>query len=390
MLASTGTNGKTSTAWWAAQALSQLGRRCAVIGTLGSGEPGANLTDTGLTTPDAVQLAKLLRGFVDAGFGACALEASSIGIDEQRLNGTRIDVALYTNLSLDHLDYHGSMQAYWLAKRRLFAWPGLRAAVVNVDDAHGAALAVELHGGAVQLWTCSLREGARLVARDIGYHDGGLGFSVHEGPEAADVRSRLIGAFNVSNLLLVIGALRALDVPLATAAQVLARLDPVPGRMQRVACGSDAAPEVVVDYAHTPDALDKALQALRPFAAARGGRLWCVFGCGGNRDSGKRAPMGEIAARLADRVVLTSDNPRHEDPLHILAQIRSGAAGAHVHTLADRREAIAHAVREAAAEDVVLLAGKGHEVTQDVAGVRSPFVDADEAARALRQRSGTC
>jgi UDP-N-acetylmuramoyl-L-alanyl-D-glutamate--2,6-diaminopimelate ligase len=158
--------------------------------------------------------------------------------------------------------------------------------------------------------------------------------------------------------------------------------------MQRVAAGT--GPEVVVDYAHTPDALDKALQALRPFATARGGKLWCVFGCGGNRDSGKRTPMGEVAARLADRVVLTSDNPRHEDPNRILAMIRSGATGTHVHTIADRREAIAHTVRDAAAEDVVLLAGKGHETTQDVAGVRSPFVDADEAARALRQRSAAC
>ncbi|MBK7531446.1 UDP-N-acetylmuramoyl-L-alanyl-D-glutamate--2,6-diaminopimelate ligase [Piscinibacter sp.] len=386
VVATTGTNGKTSTAWWTAQALSQLGRRCGVIGTLGVGEPSASVASTGLTTPDPVTLQQALRRFADDGFAACAIEASSIGIVEQRLAGTRIAVALFTNFTQDHLDFHGSMASYWEAKSALFDWPGLRAAILNVDDPQGAALAERLRG--LDCWAYSVRGPARLRASDIAYRDGGLAFEVIEGDQRATVRSALIGEYNVSNLLAVIGGLRALGVPLADAAQACAVLTPVPGRMQRVEAAR-RGPEVVVDYAHSPDALEKALEALRPFAAQRGGQLWCVFGCGGNRDTAKRPLMGGIAQRLADRVVLTSDNPRHEPPAFILLQIVAGLAGSQerVNVIEDRRKAIAHAVREAGANDVVLIAGKGHEDYQEIAGKKLPFSDVDEARFALEARA---
>jgi UDP-N-acetylmuramoyl-L-alanyl-D-glutamate--2,6-diaminopimelate ligase len=391
VIATTGTNGKTSTSWWTAQALTLLGRRCAVVGTLGIGAPplpdrAAQIEFTGLTTPDPVMLHAALRLFADAGFAACAIEASSIGIVEQRLAGLRVAVALFTNFTRDHLDYHGTMDAYWAAKRQLFAWPGLRAAVVNVDDARGAVLASELSGTPLDVWTCSVRGPARLAATNLGYVDGGLAFDLHEGEQRLAVRSTLIGDYNASNLLAVIGGLRAMGVPLADAVSVVPRLTPVPGRMQRVGSGVDA-PEVVVDYAHTPDALEKALHALRPLATARGGRLACVFGCGGNRDATKRPLMGAIAARDADAVVVTSDNPRAEPPAAILAEIVAGIAeSAKVTVVEDRRAAIARAIAAADARDVILVAGKGHEDYQDIAGVKHPFSDAAEAEHALARR----
>ena len=391
VVATTGTNGKTSTSWWTAQALTLLGRRCAVVGTLGIGAPplpdrAAQIEFTGLTTPDPVMLHAALRLFADAGFAACAIEASSIGLVEQRLAGLRVAVALFTNFTRDHLDYHGTMDAYWAAKRQLFAWPGLRAAVVNVDDARGALLASELSATPLDVWTCSVRGPARLAATNLGYVDGGLAFDLHEGQQRLAVRSTLIGDYNASNLLAVIGGLRAMGVPLADAVSVVPRLTPVPGRMQRVGSGIDA-PEVVVDYAHTPDALEKVLHALRPLATARGGRLACVFGCGGNRDATKRPLMGAIAARDADAVVVTSDNPRGEPPAAILAEIVAGIAEpTKVTVVEDRRAAIARAIASADARDVILVAGKGHEDYQDIAGVKHPFSDAAEAEHALASR----
>lgn len=385
IMATTGTNGKTSTAWWTAQALSALGRRCGVIGTLGVGEPGA-VDATGLTTPDPVTLHATLRRFADAGFAACALEASSIGLDEHRLDAVAIDVALYTNFTRDHLDYHRSMDAYWAAKRRLFAWPGLRAAVLNVDDASGARLAAELAAAAQApaLWPVAADAPARLRATGVHYSASGLCFDVHEGEAVQPVRSHLIGDYNVHNLLVVLGGLRALGVPLAEAAARVPALTPVPGRMQRVGAGSGV--EVVVDYAHTPDALDKVLASLRPLAAARGGRLCCVFGCGGNRDASKRPLMGAIAERGADTVIVTSDNPRDEDPAAIVAQIVAGfARPGQARCELDRAAAVAAALREAAPADVVLIAGKGHEDYQEVRGVRHPYSDAGQVRRLLQE-----
>jgi UDP-N-acetylmuramoyl-L-alanyl-D-glutamate--2,6-diaminopimelate ligase len=310
-----------------------------------------------------------------------------IGIEQQRMAGLRIAVALFTNFTRDHLDYHGTMDAYWAAKRRLFDWPGLRAAVVNIDDERGTELARELARTPLDLWTISTRDAsARLAAGPLGYADGGLAFTLREGDAEAPLRSSLIGDYNAHNLLGVVAGLRALGVPLAAAAGVVPRLTAVPGRMQRVGDGL-GAPQVVVDYAHTPDALDKVLGALRPLAAARGGRLVCVFGCGGNRDATKRPLMGGIAARAADRVVVTSDNPRGENPAAILAQIVAGIEDrSRTEVIEDRRAAIAQAVAEASARDVIVLAGKGHEDYQEIAGVRHPFSDVTEATQALMQR----
>ncbi|MEY4750570.1 MAG: hypothetical protein RIQ60_2784 [Pseudomonadota bacterium] len=413
VVAGTGTNGKTSTSWWMAQALSLAGRRCGVIGTLGAGDPPTRLNPqgrvaaTGFTTPDPVTLHAALADFVRQGYTAVALEASSIGLVEQRLNAVPIKVALFTNFTPDHLDYHGDMASYWSAKRMLFDWPGLQAAVVNLDDPQGAALAEELAGragaddalpGTLALWTYSREDiAARLLAQDLHYTARGLAFTLVETDDAglhrrAAVSTTLIGDYNASNVLAVLGGLRALGVSLEQAAALASDFTPVPGRMQRVEPPAGAAlPEVVVDYAHTPDALEQALRALRPLAQARGGVLHCVFGCGGNRDAGKRPVMGGIAARLADRVVVTSDNPRHEDAQTIVAQILAGVpadtrAGV-VQVEVDRAAAIARAIAQAAPADVLLLAGKGHETEQEIAGVKRHFSDVEQAQAALGARA---
>jgi UDP-N-acetylmuramoyl-L-alanyl-D-glutamate--2,6-diaminopimelate ligase len=307
-------------------------------------------------------------------------------------------VALFTNFTQDHLDYHGSMEAYWQAKAQLFAWPGLGAAVLNIDDPQGQALAQALQGADIDTWTYSSLRDARLYAHQAGYIDGGLAFDLYEGQEQALVRTGLIGDYNVANLLAVVGGLRALGVPLADAADACRALTPVPGRMQRVqaeaayddeAPNFDNLPEVVVDYAHTPDALEKALRALQPLARSRGGELWCVFGCGGNRDAGKRPLMGGLAQQLARHAVVTSDNPRDEPPETIIEQIVAGMTGASKPmVIEDRRAAIAHAVRYAESRDVILIAGKGHEDYQEVAGVKYPFSDVVEARAMLARKGG--
>lgn len=394
VLAVTGTNGKTSTAWWLAEALNVLDRErlgvpggCAVVGTLGAGRPPV-LETTGMTTPDPVRLQRVFQRFADAGHAACAIEASSIGLAEHRLAGTRVRVALFTNFTQDHLDYHSTMAAYWQAKAMLFDAPGLQAAVVNIDDVRGAELHATLSERPLDLWSISLRGPARLQARDIVHGDEGLAFTVAEGAHAHVLQTRLIGLYNVSNLLGVIAAMRAIGVPLEHALYACAQLTPVPGRMQQIS--QPGQPLVAVDYAHTPDALDQALLALRPVAQARGGRLWCVFGCGGNRDAAKRPLMGAAAQQRADRVLVTSDNPRGEDPAGIIHQILQGCvAGLTVQAEPDRAAAIALALREAAAEDVVLIAGKGHEDYQETAGERRPFSDMEHARAALARRSGS-
>lgn len=383
VLAVTGTNGKTSTAWWLAQALSRLGRPCGVVGTLGIGQPGA-MVFNGLTTPDPVLLQQQLRHWVDDGFSACALEASSIGMAEHRLDATDIRVAILTNFTQDHLDYHHSMQAYWDAKARLFGWSGLKAAVLNIDDAKGAALAASLRDSGLDVWTVSCLAPARLRARAIDHGLQALSFDVVEGDEHHRLTTSLVGQYNVSNLLGVIAALRALGLSLRDVVEACAHLLPVPGRMDTVAV--PGRPLVVIDYAHTPDALEKVLAALRPLASGSSGKLWCVFGCGGERDTGKRPLMAVIAEKGADRIVLTSDNPRGEDPAAIIGQILPGFIHRDaVHVQADRALAIAHAVGQAQAGDVVLIAGKGHESYQETAGVRLPFSDRSQAEAALDQ-----
>lgn len=406
VVAVTGTNGKTSVSWWLAQALSNMKlfpqMPCGLVGTLGVGRPPQPSTldgvpavtaplmlSTGMTTPDPVLLQHHFRQFVQDGLQACAIEASSIGIEERRLDGTRIHTAVFTNFTQDHLDYHGTMAAYWQAKAQLFAWPGLQAAVINIDDVQGAELAASLDAEKLALWTVSCVGPARLQAREICYDVQGLRFTLVEslqgegaGEECHLMQTRLIGTYNVANLLGVIGAMRSLGVPLAAAVDACVDLTPVPGRMECV--GGVNQPLAAVDYAHTPDALGKALEALRPLALQRGGQLWCVFGCGGNRDASKRPLMGAMAGCHADQVVVTSDNPRDEKPEAIISQILLGLSGHQALTvLPDRAEAIAHALRLAAPEDVVLVAGKGHEDYQEVAGVRLPFSDLIQVQHAL-------
>jgi UDP-N-acetylmuramoyl-L-alanyl-D-glutamate--2,6-diaminopimelate ligase len=392
VLAVTGTNGKTSTAWWLAQALSNVRSptgasapyACGLVGTLGIGRP-PDVDFVGLTTPDPVLLQREFRHFLDDGLKACAIEASSVGIVERRLDGTHIRVAVFTNFTQDHLDYHGTMEAYWEAKAELFRWPGLRSAVVNVDDEKGMALSQSLKGH-IDLWTMSCEGPARLRAQDIDYGEHGLRFTVREGEQRHSLATQLIGQYNVSNLLGVIAAMRALGVGLAEAVQACGSLLPVPGRMERLR--EPGKPVVAVDYAHTPDALDKALQALKPLARQRGGKLWCVFGCGGDRDPTKRPLMAAVVEKNADRVVVTSDNPRSEKPENIISQILLGLSHDEcVEVQADRALAIAETVAAAAAEDVVLVAGKGHEDYQEVAGVKLPFSDKVHAQAALDARA---
>lgn len=383
----TGTNGKTSVSQWIAQAMNALQHRCAVIGTLGNGFLDS-LDESPNTTPDAITLHAALAGFVARGADACAMEVSSIGLDQGRVNGAVFDVAVFTNLTRDHLEYHGTMEKYAAAKELLFVAPGLAAAVLNLDDPVGAGLAAKLKGrpgtrirtiGYTLAGADSGGAEEMLHAENLRMGAAGVEFDLH----GVHFTAPVVGRFNVSNLLAVIGALLTRNERLEDIAVALRRLQPPPGRMQ--ALGGVDQPLIVVDYAHTPDALEKALGVLRETAAVRGGRLICVFGCGGERDPGKRPQMGAIAGRLADRVVITSDNPRREDPQAIIDDILAGLQRAPAVEV-DRGRAIAAAVADADRHDVILLAGKGHEPYQEIAGVRQPFSDIDAAKSALEAR----
>jgi UDP-N-acetylmuramyl-tripeptide synthetase len=383
-VAITGTNGKTSTAWWLANALKSLGTKCGVVGTLGMGEPSAMVL-TGMTTPDPVSLQKQFRQFVDHEFSVCALEASSIGIAEHRLDATHIQVAVFTNFTQDHLDYHPSMSHYWAAKESLFAWPGLKSAVINIDDEKGAVLADKLASEGRDVWSVSIVRRARLEARNIQQGSHSIIFDLAEGDEKHTVAAETVGLYNVSNLLCVVGSLRALGISLKDAAQSCVGLPAVPGRLNSLVVAG--APLVVIDYAHTPDALEKVLLALQPVTSKRNGKLWCVFGCGGDRDAGKRPLMGAVAQKNATRVVVTSDNPRTENIDTIIGQIRSGfTSPATAQVEPDRAKAIAQTITLADAKDVILIAGKGHEDYQEISGIKYPFVDADHARIALASR----
>jgi UDP-N-acetylmuramoyl-L-alanyl-D-glutamate--2,6-diaminopimelate ligase len=397
VVAITGTNGKTSSAWWLAHALQNAGKRCAIVGTLGVGEVG-HLEVTGMTTPDPVLLQSRMHDMVNVGVKACAIEASSIGLAEHRLDGTQVRVAMFTNFTQDHLDYHGSMESYWQAKLALFSWAGLQAAVINVDDVKGTALAAQLQARtqAPSVWTvsCDAALSAQshqrtatqhIVARHIQHGTTGLCFEVAEGNEVHALQTHLVGHYNVSNVLGVIACLRALGYGLADAVQACRVLPAVPGRMQTV--GEAGEPLVVIDYAHTPDAVAQAVQALLPLAKSRGGELTCVLGCGGDRDAAKRPLMAAAAEQHAQHVVLTSDNPRSEDPQMILNQMLSGLQNAaNAIVITDRAQAIAQTVQDAREQDVVLVAGKGHEDYQEIAGVKHPFSDVTHARQALQAR----
>jgi len=370
----TGTNGKTTCTQLLAQALDASSKRCAVIGTLGYGFPG-HLDASLHTTPDAVTVQKLMAQFSAQRATHVSMEVSSHALAQGRVNGVAFDVAVFTNLTREHLDYHGDMANYGASKTGLFEMPGLKYAVINRDDAFGRGLLDRLTGRVATL-SYGL-EGGEVYATKIDLTHDGLVMQVATPAGDIELRSPLFGRFNAANLLAVLATLLVLGVDLPTAAQNLSRARPAAGRVERFG-GRSGLPLVVVDYAHTPDALEQVLQALRSHAA---GRLWCVFGCGGDRDRGKRPEMGRIAERLADTVVLTDDNPRHEDPEQIITDIRAG-----MHTVPlvnrDRRTAIAQAVTEAGAEDIVLVAGKGHEDYQQIGDQRLAYSDRD-TVRAL-------
>lgn len=380
MVGVTGTNGKTSTVQLLAQAWHLLGIRSGSIGTLGAGLHG-DVRPTGFTTPLVLQMHALLADLRDQGAQAVAMEVSSHALDQGRVDAVHFDVAVFTNLTRDHLDYHGDMAGYGAAKERLFHRQGLRASVVNLDDAFGRELHARLPAGQRAIGISSRGAAQATVrARDVQLDGRGIAFTLQLGGTTAAVRSPLLGRFNVDNLLVVAGTLHALSHPLATVADVLGRLQPIHGRMNRLG-GEHGQPTVVVDYAHTPDALEQALSSLRGHVA---GTLACVFGCGGERDAGKRPQMAAIAERLADRVIVTDDNPRGEDGDRIVAGIMQGFADpSAVVVQRDRAQAIATAIGAAGEGDIVLVAGKGHEPYQEIQGVRHPFDDSQVAAAAL-------
>ncbi|MGA9665962.1 MAG: UDP-N-acetylmuramoyl-L-alanyl-D-glutamate--2,6-diaminopimelate ligase [Gallionella sp.] len=413
----TGTNGKTSTSHWIARALSDAGKKCALIGTLGNGFAGA-LQATANTTPDAVRVHGLLAGYLRAGAQAVAMEVSSHALSQGRVNGVQFDVAMLTNLSRDHLDYHGDMESYAAAKRKLLDWQQLRYVVLNLDDAYGAELAEQLQDGdapSPQSSPASGRGGEReeqhSIPEVIGYglsdaglqlaerlglrmvygnllemSGQGLRIAVHSSWGTAELNSALVGRFNAANLLGALAVSLVSGLELDDAVQSLNRVPPVPGRMQRL--GETWQPTVIVDYAHTPDALEKVLQALREASLATGGKLICVFGCGGDRDRGKRAMMGTVAERFSDHCIVTSDNPRGEDPRDIIAEIVTGMSKDNHQVMPERAEAIKGAISHARQGDTVLIAGKGHEDYQEIKGVRHPFSDVLVAQQALNESHG--
>ena len=417
----TGTNGKTSTCHWIARALSENGctrgspaadcrlddatgkaKRCALIGTLGNGFVDG-LQPTENTTPDAVRVHGLLAEYLREGAGAVAMEVSSHALAQGRVNGVQFDVAMLTNLSRDHLDYHGDMQSYAATKRKLFDWQNLGYVVLNLDDPYGVELAEQLQDaaasprdGVAEVIGYGLSDAALLLAERLGLRmvygnllemtGQGLRLAVHSSWGAAELNSTLVGRFNAANLLGALAVLLVSGMALNDAAEALGRARPVAGRMQRL--GSTDEPTVIVDYAHTPDALEKVLQALREISSVTGGKLFCVFGCGGNRDRGKRPMMGTVAEKFSDFCIVTSDNPRSENPREIIAEIVGGMDSDNHEIIVDRAIAIESAIRYARQRDTVLIAGKGHETYQEIDGVKYPFDDLEVAQRALQSSRG--
>lgn len=391
VVAVTGTNGKTSCTQWIARGLAESGRKAAVIGTLGSGIVSAGtsavlLESFGLTTPDAISLQRMLARFVAAEVEVVAIEASSIGIVQGRLDGLRVEIAVFTNFSRDHLDFHGDEQSYLAAKLRLFGWPGLRTAIINGDDPIAPAVLDSVVEGAATVAFGQLpgehgwRARKKISAWQIADRPQTMDVSIGGDFGRAQISLSVLGRFNVVNATAVAAVWLTLGMDFDEAMQRLEALRPIPGRMQRL--GQGDSPLVVVDYAHSPDALMKVLHALRAVSGARGGYLWCVFGAGGDRDPGKRPLMGAVAERHADRVVITSDNPRSETPFRIVSDIRAGLTREPWLTELDRREAIRRTLEAASTGDVVLVAGKGHEDYQEIAGVRHKYSDV-ETVRAL-------
>ena len=383
LVAVTGTNGKSSVANFVATSASRLGSKCGVIGTLGVGTPQALDTPQAptLTTPDAITLQSHLAAQLREGCSMVALEASSHGLAQGRLNGTAIDVAAFTNISRDHLDFHDSFEAYLESKERLFRWPDLKTAVLNADDPRLERLLRMTTAG--EKITYGLGAKADVIARSIEPGMSGMTFELVSPWGTAQIESRLIGRFNVSNLLATVSVLAALDFDFHDISGVLGQIENVPGRMNRIT--TDGFPDVVIDYAHTPDALANALTAVRECSD---GKVWCVFGCGGDRDKGKRAEMGRIASSLADHLIVTNDNPRYENPGSITNDILKGIeTRKNVEVELSRAAAINNAIESAEGNDVILIAGKGHEDYQEIEGERKPYSDFVVVGKCFSQRS---
>ncbi len=396
LVAFTGTNGKTTCSRLYAQLMAEIGcadrgSKSAFIGTAGYGmvEPQrgqaidapfevSQVTDTGLTTPDAVTIQRILAELVNTGADYVAMEASSHSLVQHRIVGLHINAAVFTNLSRDHLDYHKDLDSYAAAKARLFSMPGLETAVINMDDKVGCDILAGLDPDLKALTFSLENAAADIYCSAMHLSADGISASISTPWGQGQLHSPLLGKFNLANLLAVIAVAAVQGVALTQCLQAIPRLAAVPGRMQLVS--SDLQPKVIVDYAHTPDALEKALQALRPHCS---GQLWVIFGCGGDRDIGKRSAMGDIAQRHADKVVVTSDNPRTESAQQIVKHILEGIQGEVVVEL-DRREAIFSAIQQAADQDIVLIAGKGHEDYQIIGAERFPFSDQKEAYLALQ------
>lgn len=379
----TGTNGKTSCTQFVAQILSGLGKQCGVVGTMGAGIYPA-LADTGYTTPDAIALQACLSELSGAGAGYVAMEVSSQGLHQYRTAGTKTDIAVFTNLTRDHIDYHGSMEAYAACKRRLFEQTELKTGIVNADDQYAVMMLDALPRTANSLTYSMASQRADIYASSLSFDTSGYQATVVTPWGETELKGKLLGAFNFSNVLTSLATVMSLGekFSLAEVATQIESLLPVTGRMELVGtCDGVAA---VVDYAHTPAGLECALQAVRQHAR---GQVWCVFGCGGDRDNGKRPMMAEVAERYATQIVVTDDNPRMEDPDQIITQIMRGfSSDKSVVVQRDRSLAIDHAIQQAKSGDVVLIAGKGHETYQDVAGKRSVFSDAAQARLAIRRR----
>lgn len=400
----TGTNGKTTCSHWYAQAMAVLGKKTAIIGTLGHGFPGT-LNHTEHTTPDAVYLQQLMAGYVKQGACSLVMEVSSHGLAQGRLNGSKFSVAVLTNLSRDHLDYHGSMDAYAATKAKLFFREGLQCAVLNLDEVLGVELSRQLARDTLSIIGYGFRQPRQgswltgnqkiLYGSNLRFTAQHIAFDVDFCGRHASLQCNVTGRFNAYNLLAALAALLAGNVDLDDATAALQQVQPIPGRMERLGGGDQ--PVVVVDYAHTPDALSEVLIGLREILAGtrvkkrlrkNQAKLVCVIGCGGNRDRGKRPLIGEIASRLADEVIITSDNPRDENPEDIIGEIMFGASGKHCTIEEDRAAAIYRAIHGARKGDIVLIAGKGAEAYQEKQGRKYPFDDREVVRQVLDDLAG--
>ncbi len=381
-IAITGTNGKTSISHWLNQAYTCLAQTSAIIGTTGAGIYPA-VSDYASTTPDPITLQHLLNQFKRAQVDVLAMEVSSHALDQGRINGVSFSTAVFTNLTQDHLDYHHTMQEYFAAKAELFYWQGLAHGVINADDEYGQQLIATLQteNPRLNLLSYGIEQGD-LRASDIQLSTQGIKFTLHYKQQEQLIHAKIIGRFNVYNLLAVFGVLLANGIAWDELGLIAGQLKPVIGRMD--ATIQAGKPLVVVDYSHTPDALEKALSTLREISQQA--KLICVFGCGGNRDTGKRPLMGQIATELADHVIITTDNPRHEEPAAIIQDILTGVKRSNYQVITDRKQALIEALDQATAGDVVLVAGKGHESYQEIKGVKHHFSDLELVAELLNEK----